>query len=263
MPSSRSLIFLIFLLLILSEHHSTKAQTRKPLIIKSFSVAEALYEKKQKNPPISEVTLAAYGNTLIKKNGLEFYSDSCAIAEANNVGEASFSEKLTTFNFEVEDLGGKKIPFQFFSKMWAAPCGCSFDFPLLSINEKDWTMLAGNTPIKLKRTPDIDFEEVRLLDKTKQKVLRRWFKPLDNEPEGISVDGTKIYVSLAYDNDPGLFLEISDNGTFRIVPKNTPNIIKTAENVVNFDGGPNGFEALRQFKSKTKSYYLNYNYPCT
>ncbi|HVE55830.1 MAG TPA: hypothetical protein VNB22_03315 [Pyrinomonadaceae bacterium] len=233
------------------------------MIIKSSSVAEALYKKKQENPRISEAALAAYGNTLIKKKGLDFYSGSCDIAEANNVGESSFSEKLTTFNFEVEDLSGKKIPFQFFSKEWGAPCGCSFGFPLLSVNEKEWTILSGNTPVKLKRTPDIDFEEVKLLDKTKRKVVRRWFKPLDNEPEGISSDGTKIYVSLAYDDDPGLFLEISDTGTFRLVPRNTPNIIKTAANIVNFEAKKDDFDALKQFKSKTKSFYLNYYHPCT
>jgi len=263
MPESRSLIFFIFALFILSGHQSIKAQTRKPFTIKSSSVAKALYEKKQKNPRISQAALAAFGNTLIKKNGLDFYSDNCAIAKANKKEESGFSEELTTFNFEVEDLGGKNIPFQLFTNDWSAACGCSFDFPLLAINEKDWTILAGNTPVKLKRTPDIDFEEVRLLDKTKKKILRRWFKPLDNEPEGISADGTKIYVSLAYDEDPGLFLEISGNGTFQIVPRNTPNIIKTSTKVVNFDGGSDGFDALKQFKTKTKSYYLNYLYPCT
>lgn len=263
MPNSRSLFFFIFLLLILSGHQSINAQTRKPFIIKSSSVVQAINEKKQKNPRISQAALAAYGNNLIKQKGLNFYSDNCAIAKANNKEESGFSEELTTFNFEVEDPGGNKIPFQLLSNDWSAACGCSFDFPLLSINEKYWTVLAGKTPVKLKRTPDIDFEEVRLLDKTKRKILRRWFKPLDNEPEGISADGTKIYVSLAYDDDPGLFLEISDTGTFRIVLRNTPNIIKTAAKIVNFEGKQGDFDALKQFKTKTKSYYLNYLYPCT
>lgn len=234
----------------------------KPFVLKTNSVGEKIYEKKKANPRISPAALAAYGNSLIKAYGLGFNSSGCAIVEANNKMNGASTADLTTFDFKIEDVKGQKIPFQILTSNWEAPCGCSIDFPLLSITDKEWTVLAGKTPVKLKRTADIDFEEVRLLDNSKKKVLRKWFKPLDNEPEGISADGTKLYVPIAYDEDAGVLLEISETGTFRFVPKNAPNIIRTAKAVVNFDD-ESGFDALKEFKSKARSYFVNYYYACT
>jgi len=256
------IVLLVFASLTIFQLQIINAQTKKPFVLKTGSIGEKIYQKKQANPRMSQAALAAYGNSLIKANGLEFHTENCAIAEANNQPISGSSEKLTTFNFKVEDVSGRKIPFQILTKEWGAPCGCYFEFPMLSINEKEWTVLAGKTPIKLKPTDDIDFQEVRLLDRTKKKVVRRWFKPLDDAPAGISADGTKLYVSIVYDIDPGVLLEISETGTFRLVSKNAPYIIKTHEEIRNFDDG-SGFDGLRQFKSKTSSYFVNYIYACT
>lgn len=216
-------------------------------------------------PQISPRALAAFGNALIKQKGLDFSSLSCAIAEANNIAEGTdHSENFTTFKFEGEDLGGRKIPFELMSKDWGYPCGCSFDFPLLSVNQKEWTVLADNQPVKLKRPKDFYFEEVQLVDKRYKKVIRRWYKPLDNPPEGISADGTKIYVPISYNYEIKLLLEISASGAFRFVPKNKPNIIKTNTDIIGYERSENdAYLGIKRFKSRTKSYYLKFEHPCT
>ena len=256
------IVLSVFVIFSIFQAQKLSAQSNMPYVLKPISVGEKIYQKKKANPRLSQAALAAYGNSLINAYGLEFHTENCWIAEANNQPIGASSEKLTTFNFKVEGMSGRKIPFQILTKSWDAPCGCYFEFPLVSITDKEWTVVAGKTPIKLKRTEDIDFQEVRLLDSSQKMVLRRWFKPLDDQPAGISADGTKLYVTIAYDLDPGVLLEISENGTFRLVPKNAPNIIKTHEDIRNFNDG-SGFEGLRKFKSKSRSYFVNYIYACT
>ncbi|HEX8370995.1 MAG TPA: hypothetical protein VF604_20795 [Pyrinomonadaceae bacterium] len=258
------LLLLLLSLLVASSQNKVQAQ---PRVIKPSLVVQEIYAKKQKNPQMPVVALAAYGNALIKNKGLDFSILDCAIAEANgkNGDDGYVGEAYVPFKYGLEDLSGKKISFQIMSRDWNYPCGCNFEVPVRQVNHHNWTVFAGNRQTTLKRPKDFYFEEVKLVDnKTFKKTVKSWYKPMDNEPVGISFDGTKIYVDLSYDEEINLWLEISDDGTFRIVPKNTPNIIKKEVELTDAERQKDEDSiGIKHFKSKNKSYYLKFDVACT
>lgn len=259
-----------FALLLLSFSVSAfqnKIQAQKFPVIRPSNVVEEIYAKKQKNPRISAAALAAYANALIKKKGYDFATLDCAFVEAYNKTaetEPVMSETETPFKFDFQIPRARKKTFQIMAKYWEAPCGCRFDLPVLQIRQNQWTTFADGKPIVLKRPEEFYFIEVEMLDKTFKKTLKTFYKPLDNDVVGISADGTKIYTELTYDEDINVLLEISDRGTFRIVPANAPNIIKkTVELTSEQMRQHEAHSEIHHFKSGNKSYFLFYSGACT
>ncbi|HEX8736044.1 MAG TPA: hypothetical protein VF721_12025 [Pyrinomonadaceae bacterium] len=257
------LLFLSFVFLPLQN----KIRAQAFPVIKPSNVVDAIYAKKQKNPRMSAAALAAFGNALIKKQGYDFSILDCAIPEANGKSADtvdSVSEIEEPFKYEFEAWRAGKKTFQIMSKFWGAPCGCSIDLPVLQIRENQWTTVADGKPIVLKRPKDFYFIEVEMLDKTFKKTVKTFYKPIDNSVVGISADGTKIYTELAYDADVDVMLEISDTGTFQIVPRRLPNIIKkTIELTEAQTRQREETSDIHHFKAKNKSYFLLYDAPCT
>lgn len=260
-------IFLYLLLSFTVSSFQNKIEAQTLPVIRPSNVVGEIYAKKQKNPRISAAALAAYANALIKKKGYDFSTLDCAIAEANGKSgdsEDTNYEKEMPFKYDLEILRAGKKTFQIMTKDWGAPCGCSFDLPVLQIRANQWTIIADGKPLVLKRPKDFYFIEVKMLDKTFKKNLKTFYKPLDNEVIGISPDGTKIYTELAYDAEVKVMLEISDDGSFRVVPSNTRNIIKKTVELT-YEQTQQHAEAseIHHFKAKNKSYFLHYYAPCT
>jgi len=236
-------------------------------VIKPAKVVEEIYAMKKKNPRMSAAALAAYGNALIRKKGYDFSTLDCAIAEANGKnsesGETDYDKEMP-FKYDLEILRRGTMTFEIMVNNWGAPCGCTFDLPVVQIQEDKWTLFANGMPVLMKRPKDFYFVEVKMLDKTFRKTIKTFYKPMDNEVIGISPDGTKIYTNLSYDDDINVILEISDQGTFRIVPRSAPNIIKkTVELTSEQTQQDEGASEIHHFKSKNKSYFLKYFAPCT
>lgn len=256
---------LLLSLLVLSFQNKTLAQ-RLPVIKPSRVVGE-IYALKQKKRRISAADLAAYGNALIKKKGYDFYTFDCAIAEANgknSENDPTDYKKEMPFKYDLEILRAGNKTFQIMANNWGVPCGCAFNFPVTQISDKQWTVFADGKPIILRRPKDFYFVEVKLLDKTFRKTLKTFYKPTDNEVLGVSPDGTKIYTELSYNHDLDVMLEISGDGTFRIVPRNIRNIIKnTVELTPEQTAQDEADSEIHHFKAKNKSYFLKYFAPCT
>jgi len=244
-----------------------QAQAPRYPVIKPANAASDIYAMRKKNRRMSAVALAAYGNALIKKKGYDFSTSDCAIAEANGKNSENDDtnyDKEMPFKYDLEILRRGTMTFQIMAQDWGAPCGCSFDLPVLQIGENQWTVFANGKPIIVRRPKDFYFEEVKLLDKTFKKTLKTFYKPIDNEVFGIAPDGTKIYTKLSYNYDIDVMLEISDQGTFQIVPRNIPNIIKkTVELTPEQTQQDEAYSEIHHFKSKNKSYFLKYFAPCT
>ena len=262
-------VFVLFVLLsflISLFQNQAQAQRRYP-VIKPSNAVEEIYALKRKNPRLSAAALAAYGNALIKRKGYDFSTLDCAIAEANGKSgdsEDTSSETEIPFKYDLEILRAGKKTFQIMTKDWGAPCGGCFDLPVLQIRANQWTTFADGKPTVLKRPKDFYFIEVKMLDKTFKKTVKTFYKPIDNDVVGISPDGTKIYTELSYDVEVNVMLEISDQGTFRIVPSNLPNIIrKTIELTSEQTQQHQEASEIHHFKSKNKSYFLHYYAPCT
>lgn len=242
-------------------------QINDKLIIKPSEISKKLKQKIDENPQISTAELVEFGNNLIKTYGYDFSFYTCVIAEANKTSEATdYSETFTPFDYELKDVKGKKLSFQIMSKEWGHPCGCNFEIPVLKVGEKEMTVIANGKPYELQRPKDFYLEEVELVDKNLKKTSRKWFNAFDMPPVGISIDGTKIYVETGYDNFniQNILLEISENGEFKFVSYDNPNIIKDAEQILDFPKDPNNsYLGYLNFKSGNKSYILKYSNPCT
>ncbi len=247
----------------------SNAKSDKP-IIKPSDINRELLDKKKANPKISAKELADYGNELIKKKGYNFSFYTCEIAEANKSAE-DFSDTYRPFDYKLEDLTGRKITFQIMAKNFGHPCGCDFEIPVFQVSKTEMTVLADDQPLRLKRPKGFYLEEVELVDKSLKKSIRKWYKPFDIAPFGISKDGTKIYIETGYDdgmegngfiND--LVLEISEDGTFQLVERNNSNIIANGEELKNFPKDPeNSYLGYTRFKDGDKTYFIKFSYPCT
>ncbi|MCA1622321.1 MAG: hypothetical protein LC768_01175 [Acidobacteria bacterium] len=238
-------------------------QNNKP-IIKPSKVIEDLLGKKKENPKISAKELSEFGNELIKKDGYNFGFNVCEIAKANNLNEGDFySETFRPFNYKLENLKGEKITFQIMNKIFGHPCGCVFDIPVTQLSYSEMTVVVGKKQVKLKRPKEFYSEEIELVDKTLKKKIRNWSIPsellvgeIDNL--GISKDGAKIYFHTEVEE---LDLEISEDGTFKLVTTDNEGKISKGEELKNFPKDPqNDYLGYKRF---TNGFIAKFSYPCT
>jgi hypothetical protein len=242
------------------------AQSQSYPVIKPSEVIRDLLEKKKQNSKISAKELADYGNELIKNKGYDFSFYACDIAEANKQipAEELYNDSYKAYKYQLKDIGGKTTTYQIMNKFYEIPCGCGFEIPIFQISDQAMTVKTDGGQVKLMRPEKFGLDEVELVDKSLKKTLRKWYMPSDNIPFGISKDGTKIYIDTGYDDYliNELVLEISENGTVRVVPRNDPNILSRGKEL---KGYPKiGSEiSYMSFNFGNKSHIVKFSYPCT
>lgn len=241
-------------------------------IIKPSDVIEKLEEKLKSNPEISALEIADIGNSLIKKNGFNFSFHTCEIAEVNNIADENIGGKVfRPFDYEFTNLSGQKEIYRLLNKSFGAPCGCVFDIPLSKASKNELTLIAAGKPKKVKHLDKYNLEIAELVSKDLQKILKIWYKPDEIVPSGISKDGSKLYVDLSYDDDDilnkserGLFLEISDDGTFKFIPRKNPDIITNHEYIEDFPKEENNaYLGYLKFTNGNIEHILKVSFPCT
>lgn len=242
---------------------------KKPIITPS-NLTEKLENIKKSNPKISSQELVRHGNDLIGKIGFDYDFYTCEIAEDNDIHDMNFvGEDFRNFDFPFENLKGKKITFQIMNKVYGHPCGCVFEIPLTKAVKNDLTIIADGNPISVKHLKKYNIEYAELVNKDLKKIIRTWYKPMENQPFGISKDGTKIYVETAFSEDDflnkeGLLLEISENGIFQFVLKSNPNIISKYEYIENFPKDENNaYLGYLKFTDGKIEHILKVSFPCT
>lgn len=253
-----------------NEKAADKFASRNKPIITPSNVTEKLESIKQSNPKTSSRELAKYGNDLINKTGFDFSFYTCEIAEVNKEkGERYDGENLIPFDYPFEDLSGKNRTYQIMSKDNAHPCDCVYKIPLTKAAKNELTIIDDGKPISVKHLEKYNIEYAELVTKDLKKFVRRWYKPFEIQPFGISKDGTKIYVETSYNDDDllnkeGLLLEISEKGTFQFVLKNNPNIISKQKLIENYPKDEtNDYFGYLKFTDGKIEHILKITFPCT
>ena len=260
-------VLIICVLFLITPINSQRSNAQFSRITPS-TIVEDITARKRQIPHISAQELADYGNSLIKRQGLNFDFLTCDIAETNNQKSES-NDKFIPYKYKLKDRNGKAQTYQIMNKNFGHPCGCTFDIPVYQISEKEMIVRVDGIPTALQRPKEFVLDEAELVDETLKKTIRRWYLPLDVVPFGISQDGTKIYVDL--DHGEGhespnelIALEIAENGVFQFVPRNNPNLLKNGVNLENFPKNPNNdYLGYTRFNSGKTNYIVKFSYPCT
>lgn len=229
-------------------------ESQVPKIVPS-TVVNDLRLKKQGNPNITAEELAKIGNEIIKTKGLDFSLDPCEY------------KQIINNRYTLKTLDAKKSLFEM-SEANGHPCGCTFEMPVLKINNKEMHVIVNKQVYPLKRPKEFAAEEFVLVDESLKKTIRKWSTPIDATPFGISADGTKVYYEFDFDDGTSenslqvqdLVVEIAEDGTLRFVPEEDSRIIKGKE----LDGYPRTGEiSYRRYNVGDKSYIVKFSYPCT
>lgn len=250
--------------------HKNEAKGEKPKI-KPTNIVELLSQKIDDDPQISSKDLLDYGNELIKKTGYNFDFYSCTIANPENKPLGNdFSENYTAFDYSFSSIKGKNLEFQILSKSWGHPCGCYFEIPLMRASKDELVINQDGKQYSVKHLEKYNIEYVESVSKDLKKTRRKWFKPMDNVPFGISKDGSKIYLETTYyydnlnNSEKSLVLEIAENGTFQFASKKDPNIISNYEYIEDFPKEKdNDYLGYLKFSDGKNEHILKVSFPCT
>lgn len=190
-------------------------------------VFEAMYFRERADSDITPAALAAYGNSLVARRGLDFWFDACAVvlADKNPRPAREVSETSVAYAYTMRRVGGGAVKFQLLSDAGepiGGPCNeCFFQLPALRVTKREMLVVAGGRRYLLERPREFLLHEVSLVDGSPRRVQRTWHLPFQDTPLGLSPDRTKLYVPLpTFDDetwDDKLALELSDAGVRFVV----------------------------------------------
>ena len=247
------------------------AREKLPRLV-AASVFDKMYFKERAESDISPAALAAYGNALVARSGLDFMFDACGVWKANpNAPRApAVSEWARVFTYTLRRAGGADEKFQlvgdvFLNDLTGGMCGeCLFEVPALRVSKTEMHVVAeGGRRFLLERPAGFLLQEAGLVDEPSEKVRRTWQLPYQTTPLGLSPDRTKLYVPLPnFDDvewDDKLAVEISGAGV-RLVARaglSLPKYERTAD-----APGREGVSLIR-YGAGRQSYVLRLTDPCT
>lgn len=248
---------------------------RVPRIV-AANVLEAMYFKERAESDITPARLAAYGNALVARRGLDHAFDACAVVRANrNPPRAPHvSESARVFTYTLRRVGGAGVRFQLVTDVIpedltaGGTCGeCFFAVPALRVSETEMLVVAaGGRRFRLARPPGFLLDEVSLVDETLRRSRRTWQLPYQATPLGLSPDRARLYLPLPNFEgeawDEKLAVEISDAGV-RFVPRAGLNLPE-GEPVADSPAGPqDAHQSFMRFGTGGQSYVLRSSGPCT
>ena len=197
-------------------------------LIKAADVFNAMYFRERADSDITPAALAAYGNSLVARRGLDFGVDACAVMEANrNAPRApEVSESARVFTYAMRRVGGGRVRFRLITDVFDTQpdrnCGeCYFAVPALRVTRSEMLVVAGGRRHRLVPPDPFLFGEASLVDDSLKTVRREWVLPYQAEVLGLSADRARLYLSLPpFDDetwDDKLALELSDAGVRFVV----------------------------------------------
>ncbi len=230
------------------------------------TIDEVLTSFKRAHPNGSNIKFAEYANRQLIKRGLNYRFDICEMlpeGEPEVVPDSSIAKFKIPFT--TADL--KTQIFEIRSGFGDSPCGeCFTEFPTARITRNEVVAVSNGKKIRLKRPKHFALDEVQLVDSSLKNVIRRWELPFSADPEGISLDGTKLYIGyyLPEIEESGLFLELSEDGTIRFAAKDSKNILDKSEDLEDFPkDDDNDYLGYKKFTRGGKTYFVKFSFPCT
>ncbi|HEY9286117.1 MAG TPA: hypothetical protein VIP46_21885, partial [Pyrinomonadaceae bacterium] len=192
-------------------------------------VFEAMYFRERADSDISTAALAAYGNALVARRGLDFGVDACAVMEANKSapGAPEVSESARVFAYTMRRVGGGRVRLRLIADVLGDPSGlncgeCYLAVPALRVTRAEMIVVAGGRRHRLVRPGAFLSGEASLMDDSLRRARRAWQLPYQADVLGLSADRARLYLPLPDFGDVGwddkLALELSDAG-FRFVPR--------------------------------------------
>ena len=215
----------------------------------------------QAEPKISPKELAAYANNKLAQNGYGYSFDLSDVeSKATKIKYPSDDSDEFFHVYNAVDVAGKNVSF-LASPSYDAPCGSSIELPITSATPKRIVVVAQERRLEIALPGKLLFEEIELVDASMRKTIARWVVPDGGPPEAISIDGRKVYIAI--ESTP-LYLEIPPDGTLKIVPRNSPRIIKRFTDLTRYRKDPNNaYIGFRRFSNGKKAFIYKFSWPCT
>ena len=243
-----------------------------PVRVKPADIFDAMYFRERADSSITPDALAAYGNSLVARRGLDFGVDACAVMEANpNAPRApEVSQSARAFDYVMRRVGGGPVRFRLITELFDEQpdrnCGeCYFAVPALRVTRTEMLVVAGGRRYRLRRPDPFLIGEATLLDGSLKRVLRAWQLPYQSEVLGLSADRTRLYIPLPpFDDeqwDDRLALELSDAGV-RFVARKRLRLAK-GEPLTSPPEIAEADASYIRFASGAQSYVIRITAPCT
>lgn len=207
--------------------------------------------------------IAEYGNSLLPIKGYNYWIDVGDLNKKKGKEARILSEELQVYPYSMTLSGGKNRSFLIFAPRNDSCC-CGYfyaEFPVTRITETSITFISNGNKYAVNRPKDLAISEVyELVDiKDPSKTLRKWQIPYETYPEGISADGTKLYIEGPVDE---ILLEIGSNGEFRFVEKGEVKSGEGEQGSLPANPG-NAYEDCLKFTAGGHTYHIKYSGPCT
>lgn len=230
-------------------------------VVLAPDIVQEIQEYATKNPKVSTTALGEFANQKLKVNGYNFGVDPCDMKTKPTTMAFPGGYDNEKFHiYTVTDIRGKSIKF-LAREPGDAPCGCYLDLPLKAITSKRAVVATKNAELVIKTPNNILFEQMELADATLRKTTRMWIVPDGGPPDGISADGTKLYVDV---EDTPLFLEIGLDGVLKFVPRTAPDIIKKFVDLKKFPRDRNNdYLGFRRFTNGKRTFTIKFSHVCT
>lgn len=234
-------------------------------LIPPANILNEVKNKIKNQPNLSPRELAAYANTLLAEKGFDYEFDVCEIIGLERLQGTNLPSTLT-YSHAMTQLGGPNITLSFIiQNLGAGACGeCFSQIPMLQVTQQEMVVVSKGKRYRLKRPADFSLDEATLVDETLKKVLQTWQLPYQTVPEGISADGTKLYLTLYGEQLNSLVLELSADGTAQFKARSDVNLQDGGEIIENAPKDPgNAYQVFTRFNVRGKKYIIKYSAPCT
>lgn len=226
-----------------------------PKLVPSSLISD-VEERAGKKPAITADALAEFANKRLAVNGFEFETDPCDI------------ESTATKNKYPGEYGGVYHVYKINEKqsfmareLGDAPCGCWLNLPLKAASRNSLVLVSDSGTFEIKPPKKLLLQEAMLVDGSLRKTVRTWILPRGGAPDGISSNGKSIYIAI--EKTP-LFLEITDKGTLRFVPRKTAIAITKFTDLKKFPKDPkNDYLGFRRFTNGKVTFTIKFSHVCT
>jgi len=119
--------------------------------------------------------------------------------------------------------------------------------------------VAEGRKYRIKRPATFSLDQMSLVDEKMKRNIRSWEVPNETIPEGVSEDGTKLYVPTEREE---LVLEISESG-IQFKARNSLQL-KKGDWIKDHPTDPNnGYLSFMRFQAGEKSHIVKFSGPCT
>jgi hypothetical protein len=232
---------------------------RAARVVNPSSILQELSDKRAAQPDISWAELASHANKLLDEKGFDYDFDVCEILKRRR----NLPDVVKT-RYQLTQTNGKSLPVTFLVLPNDGFCGeCGSAVPSLKVTRTEMLIVLEGKRYSVKRPASFLLDEAFLVDASMKKVRRTWQLPFQTVPDGISPDGTKLYVTTYSQELEGLVVELSEDGTMKFRSRAELQLTEPEWLEKHPKDSSNAYLAFLRLKSGKKSYIVRFTAPCT